>query len=914
MTNANENKRPRENESDTDVEKKTTLPLVDESITGSVQASAATTASVENDSCSLDKTKKLKGSVVDTDRTTDVVMDGTNSHSSTIPFMSCAPSVQAYLQQKVSLPTTDGGAPGMKYLPRPEWFGLVKHLMRTELENVLNIFNFDLTNVLDMTFTDYNKHLIKCVTANRYDLDLESEDYAADDEYKLFLQECVDFLAMNLRSNMIYFDINAYNWKTQWIQIDNSNNTIRTTKADLDIDHDSTTLLSSPEEHKSQVTYSELVQRRQPVVLDSDGNTILHRAIQENATDVAMDIIRIEYNTFLYCHHHSREIKKRYENPIFMLMGNLNYEHKLLHLDKTMLEQANYWGYTPLVIAAQKGNIKIIRELLRCGVSLLTPVFSRVTLGYSTSVVHQAAHYGRVEVIKCIIEFYELNYDASLTEHRWPMTLVCLLDKSDSNQTTPLMRAAQEGHISTVKLLLEYKASVNTQNKKGMTALMFAAQRGHLHICQLLINNKADLDVETDESSTALLLACTRGHVAVVQKLLAAGCDIRLLKYKRISTQFMIQRRIERRLVAPEVRPVFHQVESHRSDQSLQDDDDGGDESDDLHFIPICTYQKIVQMLHPQHQVELMQFSVRCVRNFEILRIYELLQQNRANIKFTNGTTYNVPSALNQLSTMTTNATDQMIAISPTFPEYPQHQLSIAVHSTQMLIRTMLLPAPIIQKVALFLPLPSLWHKRIVRLDVWTDSHCEQDEAIFYALDIIDEILDEAGFLLACDTAHIPAPSPHQTWLDWKLSAKPRTSWIDRDVDGSHLSNRTTQHQLNIVELSPPSPNDEKNPTISELRRSVGYLSLLKQYSLHTNITTILSEKPYEIPCQIIEQLIRINDVASICRRCFTEPKFVPSTSESAKPLIRFDSSVAKNILNLTFELVLWYKERENLQ
>ena len=75
--------------------------------------------------------------------------------------------------------------------------------------------------------------------------------------------------------------------------------------------------------------------------------------------------------------------------------------------------------------------------------------------------------------------------------------------------------------------------------------------------------------------------------------------------------------------------------------------------------------------------------------------------------------------------------------------------------SKQALIRTMLLPAPLVQKTALFLPLPILWEERIRR----PQSCLHLDDAndtILLALDIIDDILEAGGYLLsACDAAEI---------------------------------------------------------------------------------------------------------------------------------------------------------------
>jgi hypothetical protein len=95
---------------------------------------------------------------------------------------------------------------------------------------------------------------------------------------------------------------------------------------------------------------------------------------------------------------------------------------------------------------------------------------------------------------------------------------------------------------------------------------------------------------------------------------------------------------------------------------------------------------------------------------------------------------------------------------------------------------------------------------------------------------------------------------------------------------------------------TPPSPRDESNPTLRELRRQVGFLTVLSQYRLHTCIVATLVAKPYGIPLEVIERLIRIADIASISRRCY-----------GSQNRIDFEYETAADILFLTEDLFDWY-------
>ena len=54
-----------------------------------------------------------------------------------------------------------------------------------------------------------------------------------------------------------------------------------------------------------------------------------------------------------------------------------------------------------------------------------------------------------------------------------------------------LMLAARRGPSECLKILLEYGSPVNDQNHNGKTALIKAAQNGHMKYLQLLIDYSA---------------------------------------------------------------------------------------------------------------------------------------------------------------------------------------------------------------------------------------------------------------------------------------------------------------------------------------------------------------------------------------------------------------------------------------
>jgi ankyrin repeat protein len=108
----------------------------------------------------------------------------------------------------------------------------------------------------------------------------------------------------------------------------------------------------------------------------------LHLAIKEISTQLALEIIRVEYNTFLHFIGRHKELQTY--NQIFL----------------SLLSHNNNKGVAPIILAAQKGNIPVVQELLRCGVSLKSRTYN------GSTAILQAAHFGNTHVIQCFLDFY----------------------------------------------------------------------------------------------------------------------------------------------------------------------------------------------------------------------------------------------------------------------------------------------------------------------------------------------------------------------------------------------------------------------------------------------------------------------------------------------------------------------------
>jgi ankyrin repeat protein len=572
-----------------------------------------------------------------------------------------------------------------------------------------------------------------------------------------------------------------------------------------------------------------------PSLLEN-GDTILHAAIRENATEAALTLIEMGSKSV----QHVSPSGTSDNLSAFMQYSD----------SSSILIAANQDGITPLTLASQQGNFQVAQALLWRS-HLVNP--ADITPD-GTNPFIEAARFGHVAIIELLLQ------------NNGPQ----LLEVNVNDGTTALMCAAQEGHLCAVEYLLRQGATVDRRDREQMTALLLAAQHGHAAICQRLLQAGANVDHVASQNTTGLLLACRRGHVEVVRVLVAAGCALHVLHQNRWRTRSFLERR-------------YRWDESHGHRHRLREIMGWGrrrrEGDDDGVLLSAATKQSLYQLLDPVVQVDLMQQATRKKRNWELTRMQKLLQHRRAQLYVPN--TYTAVDAKNDLQDVVEMYNHPPHALLP----FPQ---CFTDPSTEALTRTMTLPEPLVQIIALFLPMPKLWEKRIDILR--SSAYVNANEAIFHTLDLIDEMLEEGGFLKACDVAQVPAPGPFTSWADWKRSASTHSITVR-----SRYPRRP--RNMNVTEAIPPPPQDPAHPTIHEMRRKVGYLPLMAQYMSQSKLQVVLTEPPYRMPQHLLQQLILISDIASISRRCGGEHS------------VYFEANAAVDIITLASWLCSWYRQ-----
>ena len=172
------------------------------------------------------------------------------------------------------------------------------------------------------------------------------------------------------------------------------------------------------------------------------------------------------------------------------------------------VNEKNYAGITPLAVAAEKGNMEIIRMLVENGKAKVNEKSS-----YGVTPLIAASAMGRGEVIK-----YLVDHEADVTAR-------------DDKGKTALLYAVRFNQPQAVESLIKYNnTTVNLPDNDGNSPLIYAAQRGLLENVKILIKYGADPDYRNPVTGISPLLAASAGGYPKVARTLVknGGADIHL--------------------------------------------------------------------------------------------------------------------------------------------------------------------------------------------------------------------------------------------------------------------------------------------------------------------------------------------------------------------------------------------------
>ncbi|XP_021057683.1 kinase D-interacting substrate of 220 kDa isoform X12 [Mus pahari] len=199
------------------------------------------------------------------------------------------------------------------------------------------------------------------------------------------------------------------------------------------------------------------------------------------------------------------------------------------------LEDLDNW--TALISASKEGHIHIVEELLKCGANL-----EHRDMGGWTALMW-ACYKGRTDVVELLLShganpsvtgLYSV-YPIIWAAGRGHADIVHLLlqngakvNCSDKYGTTPLVWAARKGHLECVKHLLAMGADVDQEGANSMTALIVAVKGGYTQSVKEILKRNPNVNLTDKDGNTALMIASKEGHIEIVQDLLDAGTYVNI--------------------------------------------------------------------------------------------------------------------------------------------------------------------------------------------------------------------------------------------------------------------------------------------------------------------------------------------------------------------------------------------------
>ncbi|MGH0158275.1 UNVERIFIED_CONTAM: hypothetical protein FKN15_040052 [Acipenser sinensis] len=197
-------------------------------------------------------------------------------------------------------------------------------------------------------------------------------------------------------------------------------------------------------------------------------------------------------------------LNKRTPLHLAALHGQLDVCCSLLNM-KADVNATDIHGQTPLHLAAENDHSEVVKLFLKHRPELAT--FANVE---GATCAHIAASKGSVAVIKELLKFSKVGVTSA---------------RNQTNDSSPLLLAAAGGHAEVVKVLLEAGASAAEENAEGMTAIHLSAKNGHLNVLDALKGSVSFKITSTkcfpQTGLTALHVAASFGQVDFVREILS---------------------------------------------------------------------------------------------------------------------------------------------------------------------------------------------------------------------------------------------------------------------------------------------------------------------------------------------------------------------------------------------------------
>jgi ankyrin repeat protein len=197
-------------------------------------------------------------------------------------------------------------------------------------------------------------------------------------------------------------------------------------------------------------------------------------------------------------------IESRARHTLLMLQPKRNQEATvdLLLRNGEEINARDAGGWTPLLHAANSGDADVVKVLVERGADV------SVRDGAGTTAL------------------------ALVAKKEYPSAVAILARKGNVNTgdkygTTPLMWAAKNGDLKSIKLLLENGANPNARDRQDWTALFYVGPEATV-VINALLSAGAQIDARDNEGSTPLMQVALLGDFANLAFLIEKGANVHL--------------------------------------------------------------------------------------------------------------------------------------------------------------------------------------------------------------------------------------------------------------------------------------------------------------------------------------------------------------------------------------------------
>jgi len=249
---------------------------------------------------------------------------------------------------------------------------------------------------------------------------------------------------------------------------------------------------------------------------NKSNNIVIKESIKENILENNNDLITNEMSP--------QENVSPPDNPIIIM-------------EDKKISSINTYDQTALIRAIRNVHVDDVKKIISTGLNLSFFYDDPNTEYYQdqyTPLFYAVRNYGYVDRIEDAFEILKILLEAGcdpnigVYDEVWLPSHISSLWYVDGGITPVMMSMLPSG----IKLLLNYGADINYQDKYGRTALMLQSFFNNNDCVEFLINNGAGINIKDNEGRTALFYAIWGVNIEAIKIIIKHGTDFNKIDSK----------------------------------------------------------------------------------------------------------------------------------------------------------------------------------------------------------------------------------------------------------------------------------------------------------------------------------------------------------------------------------------------